>query len=290
MILIGSVLWGGTGPMMEWILGMTEISVPFLLMIRLTLSGMLLLSFLVLGKKDIFAVWRQSSSSKQMIMFSLIGVLGLQYTFISAINESNSVVATLFQFSAPILVALYVSLTDREWPPRHQVIGVLGTLLGLFFLLTNGSLDNLLVSTKAILFGIGLGLTFAFYTLYPARLMKEWGIMLVLGWAMLIGGLVVGVGMQVWNSDEWLLLVLTDVALMTILLILFGTIAYYLFLNSLKYISPVETSVLSSVEPLTVMLVSVIWFGTALESIQVTGVLLMLIFVTWLSLGGRKAS
>lgn len=37
MIIIGSMFWGGSGPMMEWILGVTDISVPFLLTIRLTL-------------------------------------------------------------------------------------------------------------------------------------------------------------------------------------------------------------------------------------------------------------
>jgi len=33
-----------------------------------------------------------------------------------------------------------------------------------------------------------VGLTFAFYILYPARLMKEWSVLLVVGWGMLIGG------------------------------------------------------------------------------------------------------
>ncbi len=95
--------------------------------------------------------------------------------FLGAIDASNSVVATLFQFSAPIIVVSYISLKMKELPPRNQVIGIIGTLIGLFLLLTNGTLDSLLVSTKAIIFGIGLGFTYAFYTLYPARLMKEWG-------------------------------------------------------------------------------------------------------------------
>lgn len=274
--------------MMEWIMGQADLSVTFLLQVRLILSGTLLLVLLLLGKRDTFAVWRSRRSWVPILIFSIVGVLGLQYSFLSAIHESNSVVATLFQFSAPILVALYVSLKKKEWLPGHQIIGILGTIVGLFLLLTNGSLDNLLVSSKAIGFGIGLGLTFAFYTLYPTRLMKEWGIMVILGWGMLIGGLVVGVTVQAWNSDEWRLLVQPDVAGMTLLMVLFGTAAYYLFLSSLNYISPVETSILSSVEPLSVMVVSVIWFGTTLASLQLVGVLLMLIFVMWLSIGGRS--
>lgn len=252
------------------------------------LSGSLLLVFLLISKKDIFSFWRSPSSIIQLILFSLIGVIGLQYTFIAAIDESNSVVATLFQFSAPILVAIYVSLILKKLPPRNQVIGIVGTLVGLFLLLTNGSLDSLVISSLAIIFGLGVGVTYAFYTLYPSRLMKEWGILIILGWGMLVGGIIVGVTIQVWNTDEWIHLAQTDVALMTILFIIFGTIAYILFLSSLRYISPTETSILSSMEPLTVMVVSVIWFGTILESVQLVGVVLMLIFVTWLSIGARK--
>ena len=72
-----------------------------------------------------------------------------------------------------------------------------------------------------------------------------------------------------------------------VLLILFGTIAFVLFLSSMKYITAVEASILSSVEPLTAMIISVIWFGTLLKSVQLIGVLLMLLFVTWLSVGDR---
>ncbi len=288
MIIIGSMLWGLTGPIMEWILGVTNISVPFLLTVRLTLSGILLLSILLMNKKNIFAVWKSPSSRIQLIIFSLIGILGLQYSFMASIDESNSIFATLFQFSAPIIIVIYVSLTGKEWPPRNQVIGIIGTLIGLFLLLTNGSIDNLLVSKKAIIIGIGLGLAYAFYTLYPARLMKEWGILMILGWGMVIGGIIVGAAIQVWNTDEWVDLAQTDVALMTIIYIILGTIAYFLFLSSLKFISPVETSILSSVEPLTVMVVSILWFGTTLTSVQLLGVFLMLTFVTWLSIGDRK--
>ena len=67
-----------------------------------------------------------------------------------------------------------------------------------------------------------------------------------------------------------------------------STLAYSFFLNSLKYISGVEASILSSVEPLTVMIVSVIWFGTILAPLQLVGAVLMLLFVTWLSIGDKR--
>lgn len=221
-------------------------------------------------------------------IFSVVGMLGIQYTFVAAIEESNAVFATLLQFSAPIFVTLYVSLKNKKLPPQYQMVGITGTLIGLYLLMTNGSIGNLLVSVEAILWGIGLGLAYAFYILYPARLMAEWSILMIVGWAMLISGSVLGVISGAWKSHEWLLLGQTKAALMISVLILLGTIAYVLFLTSMKYINAVEASILSSLEPLSVMLISAIWLGTVLQSFQLLGVLLMILFVTWLSIGGRK--
>ncbi len=289
MIIIGAMLWGATGPLMEWLLSETPLTVPFLLTIRLTVAGILLLLFLQIGlKKKVSTIWKQKIWLKQLFIFSIFGMLGLQYSFVATIDASNAIVATLLQFLAPIFVVLYVSLSMRKFPPRYQVLGIAGTLVGLFLLLTNASFDTLLVSTKALIWGVTVGLSFAFYTLYPARLMKEWGVLVVVGWGMFLGGMLLGIGTGVWRSPEWVLLKDGTMIILLTLLILFGTAAFVLFLSSMKYISPVETSVLSSIEPLTAMLISVVMFGATLGMWQVIGIVIMLVCVTWLSVAGDK--
>jgi len=199
------------------------------------------------------------------------------------------VLATLLQFLAPIFVVAYVSLSLKKWPPKYQVIGIIGTLMGLFLLLTNASFDSLLISPKALLWGVAVGLTFAFYTLYPARLMREWNVLLVVGWGMLIGGLTLGIVSRVWLSNQWIVFTDFKTLLLMVALIFFGTVAFILFLSSMKYITAVETSILSSIEPLTAMIISVIVFGTSLGFWQLVGVFVMLVCVTWLSIAGEKA-
>lgn len=290
MIVTGAMLWGVTGSITEWVLANTELSVPFILAIRMTIAGSGILAFLMIKNKDILMVVKNPYWLKQLVIFSILGMVGLQFTFTMAIESSNAVVATLLQFSAPIFVVLYVSFLHKKWPPRYQLLGIAGTLAGLFLLLTNGSMRSLLVSTEAMLWGVAVGLTFAFYTLYPARLMKEWSVLTIVGWSMLFGGIVLGVANKIWISEEWMILAEPKMIVIMAILIVFGTMAFLLFLSSMNYISAVETSILSSVEPLTVMVISVIWFDTMLESVQLMGAMVMLIFVTWLSIGGRKAT
>jgi drug/metabolite transporter (DMT)-like permease len=76
--------------------------------------------------------------------------------------------------------------------------------------------------------------------------MKEWGVLLVVGWSMLIGGVVLGTISRVWQSDEWSLLLDWKLSSLLLTVIVIGTVAFILFLSSMKYISAIETSILSS--------------------------------------------
>lgn len=288
MIVSGAMLWGATGPMMEWLLRNTLMSVSFMLTIRLLLAGTLLLLMLKVQGKQITAPWRQGVWARQLLIFGLVGMLGVQFTFVAAIDTSNAVIATLFQFLAPIYIILFVSGMHRKLPPAAQIFGIVVTLGGLFLLLTNGSLSGFTLSTAAVIWGVALGFTFSFYTLYPARLMQEWGVLVSVGWAMVIGGLAlfvvnfISVIKQIKLLGDW------QATLMLICVIIVGTTAFTLFLGSMKYISAIEASILSSFEPLTAMVVSVIWFGQILGMWQLIGAVIMLAGVTWISIAGSK--
>lgn len=288
LIIFGSMLWGATGPMMEWILKNSDLSVPFFLTVRLIVAGVSILTFLRIKGKQVFTIWKEPSWLKQLVIFGIFGMLGVQYTFVAAIEASNASIATLLQFLGPIYIVLYISWRSKMFPPRYQIIGIIGTLIGLFFLLTNARFDQLLISKEGLLWGLAVGVAFAVYTVYPARLMKEWGVLVVVGWGMLMGGVVLAVISQVWRSDEWNQLAIFPINLITFFIILIGTIAFILFLTSMKYITAVETSILSSMEPLTAMIISVIWLGQVFGAWQYFGVVVMLIFVTWLSIAGEK--
>lgn len=259
-----------------------------MLTVRLLLAGLFLLIMLKIQGKQITLPWRQGGWARQLLIFGVVGMLGVQYTFVASIDASNAVIATLFQFLAPIYIILFVSWTHRRLPPIVQVLGMIVTLGGLFLLLTNGSLAGFALSKAAVIWGISLGFTFSFYTLYPARLMQEWGVLLSVGWAMIIGGgtLLLANPLAIVRESKHLLN--WDVSIMLLLVIIVGTLAFTLFLGSMKYITPVEASVLSSFEPLTAMVVSIFWFGQILGMWQLTGAIVMLIGVTWISVAGSK--
>lgn len=288
MIIIGSMFWGATGPMMEWLLSETGLSASFMLAVRLIIAGTLMLIFIHLTGTNVFSIWKQALWRNQLLIFSIGGMLGVQMTFAKTIEESNAIVATLLQFLAPILIVIYVSVTAKKWPPKAQIIGIAGTLFGLFLLLTNGSFSSLMVNRSALVWGIVLGFTYAFYTLYPARLMQEWGVLVVVAWGLFLSGIEIAVIGQIWSSNDWVYLTEPIVILMMAGLVILGSSAFVLYLSSMKYITAVETSVLSSFEPLTATIISVIWLGSIMQLWQAVGMGLMLVFVAYLSIAGRR--
>ena len=181
-----------------------------------------------------------------------------------------------------------MSFTNKKLPPIYQVLGILGALVGLFLLLTNGKLDELLVSNAALLSGLALGFAFAFYTVYPVKIMNEWGVMPVVAWSMIVGGSAIGIASGFWQWEQWAILLEPQLLAMMLGVIFFGTIAFVLFLGSITYITPVETSVLSSMEPLTATVISILWLGRTLEPFQMLGIVVMLVFVAWLSIEGDR--
>ncbi|PIC76247.1 EamA family transporter [Sporosarcina sp. P19] len=288
MIIIGSMLWGATGPMMEWILNHSEMSVSMMLILRLSIAGGVLLLLLKAKGIQVGRPMRQKLWLRKMVMFGVIGMLGVQFGFVQTIAHSDAVVATLFQFVAPVYIIILLSIFQKSFPPGSQVIGMVIALFGLILLLTNGSFSSISLDTTAIVWGIIVGFAFTFYTLYPVVLMAEWGVLLVVGWGMFIGGMtlfIINLPMFFMNLG-----VLLDGPAMGMLLlvIIMGTLAFIMFLQSMNYISPVETSVLSSFEPLTAMIVSVFWLGQAMGVWQLTGAAIMLVGVVWLSIGGNR--
>ena len=74
------------------------------------------------------------------------------------------------------------------------------TLVGTFLLLTNGSVSKLVVAPSSLFWGILAGLALAFYTIYANQLLNKYASILVVGWAMIISGLVMNLRHPIWHA------------------------------------------------------------------------------------------
>lgn len=289
MIITGATLWGVSGPMIQWLFQHTKVSSIDFLVIRLLLAGVFILCFLLTKKQNIFRIWQHPRYLLQLIIFSILGMLGAQYAFIETVHISNAVTATLFQFLGPVLITFYVAVQHKKLPSIMQVLAIFSALTGTYFIITNGSAQNIVLSKEAILFGVLTAIGFAFYTLHPSSLIKQWGTTLIIGWGMLIGGLALFICNR---SFEWKQLSQTftlQTFSMLILIIVSGTLSFLLYIGSLKYLSATETSILSSIEPLVAAIVSITWLKESFGAYQLLGGMCIVIAVIFLTMPAKDA-
>nr|WP_275297428.1 MULTISPECIES: EamA family transporter [unclassified Clostridium] len=270
MVIIGAMLWGISGTAAQYLFQKKGFSPEWLVVIRLLSSGIILLLYTFMkGEQNIWKVWKSKNDALSLIFFSILGMLGVQYTYFAAIKYGNAATATILQYSSPVIITCYLAIRNKKIPKLKEIIAIGLAMLGTFFIITKGNIHSISISRLALFWGIASAFAAAFYTLQPRLLLRKWGSILVVGWGMLIGGISFSFIEQPWNcTGIWS----TNSILAIIFVVLFGTlIAFTCFLESLNYIKPTESSILSSAEPLSAAILSVLWLHEELGIAQWIG-------------------
>jgi drug/metabolite transporter (DMT)-like permease len=287
MVLLGAILWGVSGTAAQVLFQRDGFDPGWLVSTRMSASGLLLLLAVAIrsGLKPVFLVWRNTKDSLRLVLFGILGLLGVQYSYFASIQYGNAATATLLQYLGPVFITVYLAFRRRSLPNQWESIAVALALIGTFFLVTNGKWHGLSISTLAVVWGIISALTLSFYTLYPKGLLQTYGSATIVGWAMVIGG----IGMA-FKSPPWRFTGHSSLGAWWLVgfVVLFGTlVAFYLYISSLKYISASEASLLACGEPLSAAIVAMVFLHVKMGGFALFGGLCILVTVVILA---RKSS
>ncbi|OYD09984.1 EamA family transporter [Paludifilum halophilum] len=289
MVLKGAVLWGLSGTVAQYLFHHEGFRHDWLVMARLIVSGGVLLAAVAFGKsgKRIWNIWKDPGDRWRVLLFAIVGLLGVQYTYFASIQAGNAATATLLQYLGPVLITIYLALRWWKVPSGFEMGAVGLALLGTFLLVTGGRPGELTVSSMAVFWGLASAVTLAFYTLFPVRLLQRWGAATVVGWGMAIGGAGLMLMTPPWQTEgqHWSWTTFSFV----MFVIFFGTLlAFYLYLASLKYLKPSETGLLASAEPLSAAFASVVWLNVPFGWMEWAGSLCIIGTVVLLSRSSEK--
>jgi len=287
LVVAAALLWGLSSAVTQNLFRLHGMEPEWLVSVRLLIAGGLLLGqALILKKPTIFLPFRSVRSTVDVLIFSIFGFLLMQYPFYLAIDASNAATATILQFVAPALIACYVALRDGKAPGFLEISMVILAFAGIFLIATHGNVNSLALSPRALFWGLASAIGLMIYTLQPKRLLQEWGSVVTVGWGMFIAGVLFSFYHPPWRfAGEW-----SPAAVSSLLVVIVcGTFLAFLFFSlSLKYISPVEASVLCNVEPLFVVGLSVVWLNVRFVWADWLGALAIITTVVVLSLVKEK--
>lgn len=286
LAFLAGLFWGATSPIAQYLFQSKGIAASWMVPYRLFTAGSLLLIYSSVKKMDVKIVWKQAKDSIRLIIFAVFGMMGMQYSFFCAVEETNAGVATIFQYLNPALLIIYFAIVHKIMPKKKELVAVFCSLVGIFLVATHGNLNELVISPKGLLFGLILALATCCYGVIPVPLLKKYPAEVVCGWAMVMGGLVLSLITRPWQIETHIDMAVV-IGFMTIVIL--GTILPFCFyLNSLKHISSVYAGLLSAVEPVAAPIVAAIFLGTKFQTIDVAGFALVLSTMFILNIGNNK--
>ncbi|HGA2574937.1 TPA: DMT family transporter [Streptococcus agalactiae] len=281
MTLAAGLAWGISGISGQYLMS-HGVHVNLLTSLRLLITGIFLLSLARSKQKEhLVAAWKQPKFLKQVLLFSIFGLVLNQYAFLRAIHLTNAGTATVLQYMAPILILSIVCILNRKRPTSFEIIAIAMAILGTYMIATHGKLGSLAITPKGLMWGLGSAITYSIYILLPVKLIHEWGSTIVIGSGMFIGGILFSLVTKAWQYP-------LQINVMSILayigIIGIGTIfAYTFFLKGVSIVGAVKGSLLASVEPVSSVFLTVLVLGEIFYPIDLLGMLFIFLAVTLIS-------
>ena len=286
LALLAGILWGITGPLGQFLFDEKTITPEWLVTCRLIVSGtVILLEMFVKRRWEIFTIWKDKKDAVYMVIYSVAGMMAVQYSFFVAVEASNGGTATVLQYTNPVMIILYLALFQKVRPKSKEVVAVLLALAGIFLLSTNGNLHTLVITPKGLFMGLLCAVFTCFYSMLPRRLMEKYDEVMVCGWSMFIGGIVLAIWKNPWKIGAG-----ADYQVWGLfgMLVLFGTVIP--FIASLKAImlsGPMYANVLASIEPVVASFLTFLFLGTTFGGFEILGFGCIILTIVMLSLNKK---
>jgi len=204
---------------------------------------------------------------------AVIGVAGYaanNFLYFEALHLTNVATALLLQYQAPILVALYTVLVQRQ-PLRGRIILALAlAVVGCALVVRAYDPQSLRPNLLGLMAGLGTACTFAFYILASRAALRTLDAWTLLVYAYLSASLFWSVVIPPWkvlgygfNPGVWA----AFLAIATI-----GTVLPFgLFIGGLKFLAPTQAGIVSMLEPVVAATAAFLILGETLFPLQILG-------------------
>ncbi len=290
LTIIAAIGWGFSGTCSEHLFKTYGTNGEWLTSIRLLTAGiMLILICLASGQRHaLVGIIKSKRDLPVLALFSVFGMMAVQYTYLTAIAHTNSGTATVLQYSGPAFVLFYVCLTMRRLPSWRETLSLIGILIGVFLIATHGDINSLAISQAGLFWGMASAVFLAAHDIIPIRIIQEWGSLPVTAWSMFIGGIVLSIVTRPFSYQPTVCL---DSVLTFSGLVVVGTVfAFTAFLAGVAEIGPVKASIVACIEPIAASIFSYLWVGTHFTLYDIIGMAVILIAVYILTNAPAKST
>ena len=289
LTVIGGIFWGFSGSCGQNLFMYKNATSQWLVPIRMIGAGIILLIFMGIRKKgEVLDIWRDGRDIRRIIIFGIFGILASQFTYFTTIQYSNAGIATVLQYLAPAMILVFMCVKERTAPGRHEIIALILSVAGVFVIATHGNLDSFVIPKNALFWGLLSAVSLLIYSVYPEKLIHRHSTPIVVGWGMLIGGIVALFMFRPWKIP---VTVDSETVFFLVIITVIGTVlAYTFYMIGVEKIGPARASMISCVEPVAATVFSALWLKSRFLPIDILGFVFILsaVFIIALNKGKKE--
>lgn len=248
--------------------------------VRVTGTVVVLLGVAAFARRDVLVPPR-GRLAVLLVVHGLVGVAGLQWTYFVAIDRLPVGMALLLEYQAPILVALWARLVQKEAVRNRMWLGLALATVGLGA--ATGIGQGASFDAVGIMAGLGAAVCFATYFLIGEHGVGQLDPLRVILWSFLVACVALNLVSPVTDVPGALLteqvsllgrLEGYDAPVWALLLwvILLGTLVpFAVELFSLRHLRATTVTMVAMLEPVGVSVLGWVWFYEALGPVAALG-------------------
>ena len=252
---------------------------------RALMAAALIAVFLLVTKQKI-----PFGSIKKEIPLLLLSGMAMGFNWIllfQAYKYTTVSVATLSYYFAPVIVTILCPIIFRERLTKKQIICFVMSTLGLVLITGIGDLSGANSHLTGILFGLGAASLYATVIMLNKFIKNVEGIHRT--FLQFLAAIVVlvpyvaftsGANLAVMDGMGWLCLLIVG--------FIHTGVTYCLYFTSLKDIPGQKAAILSYIDPLIAVVISVTILGESMSFVQIIGGVLILGFTLWNELSPKE--
>ena len=303
--LVGASLWGFSGTCSQFLLANYAISSLFITLARMVGSALIFLVIILARNRSVISeIMRDRASRRQLMLFGVFGLFMSQITYVITIGYTNAGTATVLQSTNIVMIMVIICIAARRAPRAAELVGLVLAFVATVLVATKGDLGSISIPAAGLAWGLLSAVAAAGYSMLPKPLYPKRGSFTVVGLGMAVGGVVAA---ALWGFafafpsidsvasagnpmgtalvpalDAWGVGVLA-------VIIVFGTFgAFYLFLNGISMVGPVQGSQLGAIEPVSATVCSALIMGTTFLAADWVGLVLMVATIIIVAAGSGK--
>lgn len=279
--LVGGSFWGFSGTSASFLFNSYHVDTLWLMSVRQLLAGLLfMVVVLATDRARLVKLWKTKADRRQLLLFTVFGLLFNQFCYLSAVRLTNAGTATVLQCLQLIIILGYTCISTRRTPRRREVLGIALALGGTFLIATGGDPTSLNISVEGLAAGLLCAVSAACMAVIPAKILPAYGSPIVTGSAMLTAGIVSCAIVRPWTAMP--ALDASGIEALAVFVVVGSFLAYMLYMQGVKDIGSVRASLIGTVEPVSATITSAIMLGTVFLPTDIIGfaMIIVMMFLT----------